>query len=103
MIPSHLHSKPTDKLPARPASKIRKGGQCIALAAALSLGVFEVVQFCFTSKLFADAAWATGSRYWSSLVTSCSTLLAWASAAMPVWLRISYFDIFEVAAAKSVA
>jgi hypothetical protein len=42
---------------------------------------------------------ATGCPYWSSLVTSCSTLLAWASAAMPVWLRISYFDMFEVAAA----
>jgi len=39
------------------------------------------------------------SNYCKSLVTSCSTWLAWASAAMPVWLRISYFDMFEVAAA----
>jgi len=37
--------------------------------------------------------------YCSSLVTSCCTLLAWAKAAMPVWLRISYFDMFELAAA----
>lgn len=35
--------------------------------------------------------------YWSSLVTSCCTLLAWANAEMPVWLRISYFDMAEVA------
>jgi hypothetical protein len=35
--------------------------------------------------------------YCSSLVTSCWTLLAWERAAMPVWLRISYLDISEVA------
>src|SRR5580658_2578227 len=35
--------------------------------------------------------------YCKSLVTSCCTLLACANAAMPVWLRISYFDMFEVA------
>ena len=35
----------------------------------------------------------------SSLVTICCVLLAWARALMPVWVRISYFDIFEVAAA----
>ncbi len=37
--------------------------------------------------------------YCNSLVTSCCTVLACASAAMPVWLRISYFDIFDVAEA----
>jgi hypothetical protein len=37
--------------------------------------------------------------YSSSLVTSCCTLLAWAKAAMPVWLRISNFGMLEVAAA----
>ena len=35
--------------------------------------------------------------YCNSLVTSCCKLLACASAEIPVWLRISYFDIFEVA------
>jgi hypothetical protein len=39
------------------------------------------------------------SLYCSSLVTSCCMLLAWASAEIPVWLRISYLDMFEVAAA----
>jgi hypothetical protein len=38
-------------------------------------------------------------NYCSSLVTSCCTLLAWARAEMPVWLRISNFDRFEVAEA----
>ena len=33
--------------------------------------------------------------YCSSLVTSCCTLLACARAEMPVWLRISYFDMLE--------
>jgi hypothetical protein len=33
--------------------------------------------------------------YCSSLVTSCCTLLACAKAEMPVWLRISYFDMLE--------
>ncbi len=37
--------------------------------------------------------------YWSSLVTICCVLLAWARAEMPVWVRISYFDMFEVVAA----
>jgi len=37
--------------------------------------------------------------YCKSLVTSCCTLLACANAAMPVWLRISYLDIFDVAEA----
>jgi len=37
--------------------------------------------------------------YCSSLVTSCCMLLAWARAEIPVWLRISYFDMLEVAAA----
>jgi hypothetical protein len=37
-------------------------------------------------------------NYCSSFNTSCWTLLAWASAEMPVWLRISYLDRFEVAA-----
>jgi hypothetical protein len=36
-------------------------------------------------------------HYCSSFSTSCCTLLAWASAEMPVWLRISNFDRFEVA------
>jgi len=35
--------------------------------------------------------------YWSSLVTSCCMLLACARAEMPVWLRISYFDMLEAA------
>src|ERR1035437_5526648 len=35
--------------------------------------------------------------YCKSLVTSCCTLLAWAKAAMPVWLRISYLDMLAVA------
>ena len=38
-------------------------------------------------------------NYCSSLVTSCSVLFAWARALMPVWLRISYFERFEVAEA----
>jgi len=37
--------------------------------------------------------------YCNSLRTSCCEELAWASAEMPVWLRISYFDMFELAAA----
>jgi hypothetical protein len=41
----------------------------------------------------------TNCLYCNSLVTSCSTLLACARAAMPVWLKISYFDIFDVAEA----
>ena len=36
-------------------------------------------------------------NYCSSLVTSCCRLLAWASAEMPVWLRISYLERFDVA------
>ena len=62
----------------------KMGGKDDLLAAARPWVVLKVVQFCF---------------YCKSLVTSCSTLLAWASAAMPVWLRISYFDMFEVAEA----
>ena len=37
--------------------------------------------------------------YCNSFVTSCCMLLACANAEMPVWLRISYFDMFEVAEA----
>jgi hypothetical protein len=37
--------------------------------------------------------------YWSSLVTSCCMLLACAKAEMPVWLRISYLDMFDAAEA----
>ena len=48
-----------------------------------------------------DALVGTACRgllhYCSSLVTSCCTLLAWARAEMPVWLRISYLDMLEVA------
>ena len=39
------------------------------------------------------------NHYCKSLVTSCSTLLACANAAMPVWLRISNLDMLEVAEA----
>ena len=35
--------------------------------------------------------------YCNSFITSCCTVFACASAAMPVWLRISYLDILEVA------
>jgi len=35
--------------------------------------------------------------YCSSLVTSCCMLLAWASAEMPVWLRIWYFEMSDAA------
>ena len=35
--------------------------------------------------------------YWSSLVISCCDWLACDSAAMPVWLRIWYFDMSDVA------
>jgi hypothetical protein len=45
--------------------------------------------------LAGETAW----DYWSSLVTSCCTLLACARAEMPVWLRISYFDMSELACA----
>lgn len=41
--------------------------------------------------------WTLLSGYWSSLVTSRCMLLAWARAEMPVWLRISYFDMLEAA------
>src|ERR1700748_2732923 len=44
-----------------------------------------------------------GHDYCSNLVTSCSVLLAWARALMPVWLRISYFERLEVAAGESGA
>jgi len=37
--------------------------------------------------------------YCNSFSTSCWTLLAWAKAEMPVWLRISYFDMLELACA----
>ena len=42
-----------------------------------------------------------GAGYCSSLVTSCCTLLACARAEMPVWLRISYFDMLEDWPARS--
>lgn len=72
--------------------------QCTA--AALSLGFLESTTVLRESKLFEGLK--PGIRtldYWSSLVTSCSTLLAWARAAMPVWLRTSYFDMLDVAEA----
>ena len=50
-------------------------------------------------KRFFDLLEARRPGYCSSLVTSCCMLLACASALMPVWLRISYFDMFEVAEA----
>ena len=37
--------------------------------------------------------------YCNSLRTFCWLELAWARAAMPVWLRISYLDMSEVAVA----
>jgi len=37
--------------------------------------------------------------YCNSLRTSCCEELAWANAEMPVWLRISYFDMSELACA----
>jgi hypothetical protein len=37
--------------------------------------------------------------YCNSFKTSCCWLLACAKAEMPVWLRISYLDMFEVAEA----
>jgi hypothetical protein len=40
-----------------------------------------------------------GRSYCNSLVTICCVLLAWARALMPVWVRISYFDMSEVAEA----
>ena len=49
-----------------------------------------------------QASGAEGSakaNYWSSLVTSCCMELAWARAEMPVWLRIWYLDMLEVAEA----
>ena len=66
----------------------KKGRQSSRPAAALSLGCLE-----------GTAVLRNLSAYCRSLVTSCCTWLACASAAMPVWLRISYFDMFEVAEA----
>jgi hypothetical protein len=65
------------------------GGKSNALAADLSLGCLQL-----TLPLRPPQ-----EPYCNSLVTSCCTLLACASAAIPVWLRISYFDMFVVAAA----
>jgi hypothetical protein len=71
-----------------------EAAHAFAVAATLSLGTCsEALQFC----LKIDNPDSCG--YCSSLSTSCCTLLAWASAAMPVWLRISNFDMFEVAEA----
>jgi hypothetical protein len=65
------------------------GGKNKALAADPSLGYPKLTLLL---RLQHEA-------YCNSLVTSCCTLLACASAAIPVWLRISYFDMLVVAAA----
>jgi hypothetical protein len=66
-----------------------------ALAAARPWVVLKILQSCQTFF------WplALPLPYCSSFKTSCCTLLAWASAAMPVCERISYFDMSEVAVA----
>jgi len=51
----------------------------------------------YSTSASKDGSPGTPSDYWSSLVTSCCTLLACARAEMPVWLRISYLDMLEVA------
>ena len=65
------------------------GGKSKAPAAYPSLGCLK---FTLLPHLLHET-------YCNSLVTSCCTLLACASAAIPVWLRISYFDMLVVAAA----
>ncbi len=70
-----------------PSLTKKKGRQSFRPAAALSLGCLE------------GTAVLLNRLYCKSLVTSCCTWLACANAAMPVWLRISYFDMFEVAEA----
>ena len=62
--------------------KQRMGGKVFTLAAARPWVVLKSMQCCV---------------YCKSLVISCCTLLACAKAEMPVWLRISYFDMLEVA------
>jgi len=69
--------------PYYPASQ-KMGGKGLAFAAARPWVVLKLLQWCV---------------YCKSLVTSCCTLLACANAAMPVWLKISYFDMLDVAAA----
>jgi hypothetical protein len=86
--------KSDDGTPRSAPMPHKRNGRQAMPAAALSLGFLEVLQFCLTMT-FASSRTA----YCSSLVTSCWMLLACASAAMPVWLRISNFDRFEVAEA----
>jgi hypothetical protein len=84
---------------SRPDLAKRRGGACIASAAALSLGLSsKSVSVLLESKIDENLKPDT-CPYCNSLSTSCCTLLAWANAAMPVWLRISNFDMFEVAEA----
>jgi len=63
---------------------------------------FGIVLSGYTNSGFARAVprrrpVAGDASYCSSLMTSCCTLLAWASAEMPVWLRISYLDMADEA------
>lgn len=73
---------PCSLVPLFPASK--KWAARVTPCRRPSLGCLEVIAMVL-------------NLYCKSLVTSCCTLLACASAEMPVWLRISYFDIFDVA------
>ena len=73
----------------------KKWAAKVALCRRPSLGCLEVDAIL---RLLLNLLTARAD-YCSSLVTSCCTLLACASAAMPVCERISYFDMFDVAEA----
>jgi len=73
-----------------PASK--NAARAEAPAATLPWVCFKLLQHNLCANVCSNLR-----AYCNSLVTSCCTVLACASAAMPVWLRISYFDMFDVA------
>jgi len=77
------------------------GGKARALPPPCPWVVLKLLQSCETLPIYSShpTLVPTSLLYCKSLVTSCCTLFACANAAMPVWLRISYFDMFEVAAA----
>jgi len=71
------------------------GGKVLPLPPPCPWVVLKVFQCCVLLNPYELTT--VHSVYCRSLVTSCCTLLACANAAMPVWLRISYFDMFDVA------
>ena len=95
-------SEPTKVAGAPVSDSEAKGDQILVeLISERSLGVNRR-QFFVSRNMVFDSACESDqvvdmTAYWSNLVTSCCTTLAWASAEMPVCIRISYFAMFEVA------